>query len=81
MRHTPGNWTYDVTADEVVSDIDEHGLVVCTIESNDADGWLIAQAPALLEVAELVEQHAQHGIPEGVLRAAVIALARVRRAS
>ena len=47
--HTPGNWSFDEGSGEVTSDIDEHGFVVCTVESNDADGPLLAAAPALLE--------------------------------
>jgi len=63
MSHTPGKWSFNGGA--VFSDIDE-------------DGPLIAQAPALLEVAQLVVAHAQHDMPEGILRAATIAVARAK---
>lgn len=45
VTHTPGNWTFDEGSGEVSSDIDEHGFLVATVESNDADGPAIAAAP------------------------------------
>lgn len=76
MSFTPGKWTWDEGEGEVLSDIDEHGFLVATVESNDADGPLIAAAPALLEVAQMVLATATVETPEGLVRAATIAVGR-----
>lgn len=47
--HTPGNWSFDEGSGEVTSDIDEHGFVVCTVESNDADGPVLAASARMLK--------------------------------
>ena len=56
MGHTPGKWSFDEGAGEVLSDVDEHGFVVATIESNDADGPLIAAAPEMLEMLKFLRK-------------------------
>jgi hypothetical protein len=73
---TPGTWTWNEEAGEVLSDVDEDGLLVATVESNDADGPLIAAAPRLYALAKLILEFAYQNIPEGILREAAICAAR-----
>lgn len=47
--HTPGNWSFDEGSGEITSDIDEHGFLVATVESNDADGPVLAAASDMLK--------------------------------
>lgn len=47
--HTPGNWSFDEGSGEVTSDIDEHGFLVATVESNDADGPVLSAASDMLK--------------------------------
>lgn len=78
MSFTPGEWTFDEVNGEILSDIDPDGFLVATVESNDADGPLLAQSKALLEVAQMIVEHAEFGMPEGILRAATIAVSRAK---
>ena len=84
--HTPGNWSFDEGSGEITSDLDEHGFLehgflVATVESNDADGPVLAAASLMLEtlvqIALEVEERQGH-ITGDTVRRVVAAIEKAK---
>jgi hypothetical protein len=74
MKHTPGPWHLDI--DVVVSKAQKDGdwPVVCKMKGPEIDGFnpfdgrLIAKAPELLQMVDILEKTVRHAAEQALLR-------------
>jgi len=75
--HTPGQWKFNEGTGEITSDIDGgEDFLVATVDSNDADGPVLAAASVMLDVIDMIIDTPELVLPQRLVRAARLAKLR-----